>query len=131
MQIHKKIREEVTELLRDNGIQAEFFSGRPTFINLDEEPTVIGVFLDEAEQVPVTTCDEEWRALLNIAVYHKSMTGEAELDDIAEQIVSLIEASGDFDHIETLDLVRYQYEQDTQQRTWFIANLQYEITYQR
>ena len=130
MLIHKKIREEVTALLRNGSIQAEFFSGRPTFINLDNEPTVIAVFLDEASREDVTTCDNEWRALLNIAIYHKSMTSEAELDDIAEQIVNLLEGET-FSNLDTMTLNQYHYEQDTQQRTWFIANLQYEITYQR
>lgn len=131
MLIHKQIREELTALLKENiKIEGSFYAGRPAFIDLESEPTAIAVFLDEAVRQESTMCDNEWSATLNVVIYHKSFEGEGELDNIAEQIANLFENTV-FDTLDSHELVQYGYEQDTQQRTWYIANLQYAISYQR
>ena len=129
MLIHKRIREDIAELLKTKlGVSAEFSAGRPAFIDLDTDPTAIAVFIDEATREEVTMCESEWTAQLNIAIYHKSLTGEGALDEIAENVVKLL-ADNELESLDSLDLERYSYEQDTQQRTWYIANLQYKINY--
>lgn len=133
MLIHKQIRKEFTELLkRKSGIDADFIAGRPGFLDLDEQQITIAVFIDEATLESQTTCDSEWRATLNVAIYRKSLNGEGELDDVAEKIIPLLAQAYEDEILETIgdfELKSYAYDQDTQQRTWFTATLQYDISY--
>ncbi|MDG6856821.1 phage tail terminator protein [Glaesserella parasuis] len=83
----------------------------------------------------ITNCDEQWQAQLNIAIYIKSIdNGESELDEIAQQIAEVMQTTQSgtgFEHIDNLELSQYSYEQDQQQRTWYVANLIFNIEYQR
>ena len=136
MRIHTQIRSEVVELLEQQISDVEhYYNGRPTFIDIDEEQKAIAVFLDEAYCHGITNCDEQWQAQLNIAIYIKSIdNGESELDEIAQQIAEVMQTTQSgtgFEHIENLELSQYSYEQDQQQRTWYVANLIFNIEYQR
>lgn len=132
MQIHTKIREEVTALLQKKINDVEYYyNGRPTFINIDEEQKAIAVFIDEAFCHEITACEEQWQAKLNVAIYIKSIEdGENELDDIAQQVADCLQTA-EFKHLDGLTLEAYSYEQDQQQRTWYIANVQFDIEYER
>lgn len=48
MLIHKKIRHQVSDMLKSSikGVE-NIYSGRPLFIDIDQEKTAIAVFLDE------------------------------------------------------------------------------------
>ena len=48
MLIHKKIRHQVSDMLKNSikGVE-NIYSGRPLFIDIDQEKTAIAVFLDE------------------------------------------------------------------------------------
>ncbi|MDG6236047.1 phage tail terminator protein [Glaesserella parasuis] len=136
MRIHTQIRSEVVELLEQQISDVEhYYNGRPTFIDIDEEQKAIAVFLDEAYCHDITNCDEQWQAQLNIAIYIKSIdNGESELDEIAQQIAEVMQTTQSgtgFEHIDNLELSQYSYEQDQQQRTWYVANLIFNIEYQR
>ena len=136
MRIHTQIRSEVVELLEQQISDVEhYYNGRPTFIDIDEEQKAIAVFLDEAYCHSITNCDEQWQAQLNIAIYIKSIdNGESELDEIAQQIAEVMQTTQSgtgFGHIDNLELSQYSYEQDQQQRTWYVANLIFNIEYQR
>ncbi|MDG6474309.1 phage tail terminator protein [Glaesserella parasuis] len=136
MRIHTQIRSEVVELLEQQISDVEhYYNGRPTFIDIDEEQKAIAVFLDEAYCHSITNCDEQWQAQLNIAIYIKSIdNGEGELDEIAQQIAEVMQTTQSgtgFEHIDNLELSQYSYEQDQQQRTWYVANLIFNIEYQR
>ncbi|MFW9303899.1 phage tail terminator protein [Glaesserella parasuis] len=136
MRIHTQIRSEVVELLEQQISDVEhYYNGRPTFIDIDEEQKAIAVFLHEAYCDGITNCDEQWQAQLNIAIYIKSIdNGESELDEIAQQIAEVMQTTQSgtgFEHIDNLELSQYSYEQDQQQRTWYVANLIFNIEYQR
>ena len=132
MLIHKAIREQVALQLRMLNPEINVWAGRPTFIDLDNEPTTLAVFIDDAQSEPTGLCGGEWEAILNIAIYQRSTQGEAPRDELAEQIVQRLAEAFEDDELDTLQqcyLTGYHYEQDAQKRTWYIANLQYQITY--
>lgn len=132
MQIHTQIRTEVLEKLQEHISDVEhFYNGSPSFINIDEEQQAIAVFIDDAFLQDTTACDDQWQAKLNVAIYIKSIEhGENELDEIAQQVADCLE-NAEFKFIDDLTLTGYNYEQDQQQRTWYIANVQFDIEYSR
>ncbi|MBF4102579.1 hypothetical protein INT80_06595 [Gallibacterium anatis] len=72
MLIHKAIREQVALQLRMLNPEINVWAGRPTFIDLDNEPTTLAVFIDDAQSEPTGLCGGEWEAILNIAIYQRS-----------------------------------------------------------
>lgn len=132
MHIHTQIRTEVLEKLQDQISDVEhFYNGSPSFINIDEEQKAIAVFIDDAFCQEVTACEEQWQAKLNVAIYIKSIDdGENELDEIAQQVADCLQTA-EFEYLDGLVLSAYSYEQDQQQRTWYIANVQFDIEYER
>lgn len=132
MKIHSQIRSEVLKLLEKAVKEVEYFyNGRPSFINIDEELKAIAVFLEEASCQEITTCEEQWQAKLNVAIYIKSVdNGEDELDEITQQVADCLQTA-EYSHIDNLMLSAYTYEQDQQQRTWYVANVQFDIEYKR
>lgn len=131
MKIHSKIRDEIVALLQANLPDVDhFYNGRPSFINIDEEQQAIAVFLDEATFTQYTTCNETWEANLNIAIYIKSVeNGENELDDLAQKVVDILDKN-QLETVNDISLSGYSYEQDQQQRTWYVANIQFDIEYE-
>lgn len=130
MQIHKQIRQQVMALLQDKIKNVEhFYSGRPLFVDIDQQKVAIAVFIEDAECEAITTCNRQWNAALNVAVYLKTNQGEDELDALAEQIkVALDDDTPDL--LDTLSLMSYDIEQDQTNRTWFIATVRYQINYE-
>lgn len=132
MRIHKVIREQIASILQTLDPDIKVWAGRPAFIDLDNEPTTLAVFIDDAQSEPTGLCGGEWEAVLNIAIYQRSVQGEAPLDELAEQIVQRLAEEfedGNLDILYQCYLTGYHYEQDAQKRTWYIANLQYQIIY--
>ncbi|VEH66703.1 putative minor tail protein [Rodentibacter pneumotropicus] len=125
----------MTALLKGNieGIN-HFYSSRPIFIDIDQEKSAIAVFLDEIEVDEISLCHHQWQSTLNIAIYLKTAVGEDELDDVAEQIQNLMAQAIEKDNlaylISEIHLSGYNYEQDATNRTWFVANVRYQITYE-
>ncbi|MFS1711944.1 phage tail terminator protein [Haemophilus influenzae] len=135
MLIHKKIRHQVSDMLKSSIKGGEnIYSGRPLFIDIDQEKTAIAVFLDEISCEKLDLCHHEYTAALNIAIYLKTALGDDALDDIAEQIKQRLESAIANDElsetISEIDLMSYEYEQDTTNRTWFVSNLKYQIKYE-
>ncbi|WP_112122502.1 phage tail terminator protein [Haemophilus influenzae] len=135
MLIHKKIRHQVSDMLKSSikGVE-NIYSGRPLFIDIDQEKTAIAVFLDEISCEELDLCHHEYTAALNIAIYLKTAVGDDALDEIAEQIKQRLESAIANDElsetISEIDLMSYEYEQDTTNRTWFVSNLKYQIKYE-
>ncbi|OOF80237.1 phage tail terminator protein [Rodentibacter caecimuris] len=135
MLIHQKIRHQIVELLKPQitGVQ-HFYSGRPLFIDIDQDKSAIAVFIDDIQCDELTLCSHEWEASLNIAIYLKTSVGEDELDNIAEQIKSRLMTAIENDELPSqlneITLSGYTYEQDQTNRTWFVANVRYQIKYE-
>lgn len=135
MQIHKKIRHQIFNLLNTNIIGVEnYYSGRPLFIDIDQETSAIAISIDDISCESIDLCHHEYTATLNISTYLKTAVGDDELDDIAEQIKQRLESAISSDElaetIQEIDLMSYEYEQDSTNRTWFISSLKYQIKYE-
>lgn len=135
MKIHKKIRHQIFNSLNTNIIGIEnYYSGRPLFIDIDQETSAIAISIDDISCEPIDLCHREYTATLNISTYLKTAVGDDELDDIAEQIKQLLDSAIASDElaetIQEIDLMSYEYEQDATNRTWFVSNLKYQIKYE-
>lgn len=135
MQIHKKIRHQICNLLNTNIIGIEnYYSGRPLFIDIDQETSAIAISIDDISCESIDLCHHEYTATLNISTYLKTAVGDDELDDIAEQVKQRLESAISSDElaetIQEIDLMSYEYEQDSTNRTWFVSSLKYQIKYE-
>nr|DAM39435.1 MAG TPA: minor tail protein [Bacteriophage sp.] len=135
MKIHKKIRHQIFNLLNTNIIGVEnYYSGRPLFIDIDQETSAIAISIDDISCEQINLCHREYTATLNISTYLKTAVGDDELDDIAEQIKQRLDSAIASDElaetIQGIDLMSYEYEQDTTNRTWFVSSLKYQIKYE-
>lgn len=130
MQIHTKIRGQVIELLQSQITSIKhFYSGRPIFVDIDQQKTAISVFIEDAECDEITVCSRKWNAALNVAIYLKANQGEDELDVIAEQVKNAFDDAS-LSLLDTCSLMSYDIEQDQTNRTWFIATVRYQINYE-
>jgi phage minor tail protein U len=128
--IHYHIRQQVVAALKGEITQVEhFYSGRPIFIDIDQQKVAIAVFLEDTECEEITNCSREWNAVLNIALYLKTNQGEDELDSFAEQIKVAMDNTA-YDSLDSISLMSYDIEQDQTNRTWFIGTICYQITYE-
>jgi phage minor tail protein U len=135
VKIHKKIRHQIFNLLNTNIIGVEnYYSGRPLFIDIDQETSAIAISIDDISCEQINLCHREYTATLNISTYLKTAVGDDELDDIAEQIKQRLDSAIASDElaetIQGIDLMSYEYEQDTTNRTWFVSSLKYQIKYE-
>jgi phage minor tail protein U len=135
VKIHKKIRHQIFNLLNTNIIGVEnYYSGRPLFIDIDQETSAIAISIDDISCEQINLCHREYTATLNISTYLKTAAGDDELDDIAEQIKQRLDSAIASDElaetIQEIDLMSYEYEQDTTNRTWFVSSLKYQIKYE-
>lgn len=135
MKIHKKIRHQIFNLLNTNIIGVEnYYSGRPLFIDIDQETSAIAISIDDISCEQINLCHREYTATLNISTYLKTAAGDDELDDIAEQIKQRLDSAIASDElaetIQEIDLMSYEYEQDTTNRTWLVSSLKYQIKYE-
>lgn len=135
MKIHKKIRHQIFNLLNTNIIGVEnYYSGRPLFIDIDQETSAIAISIDDISCEQINLCHREYTATLNISTYLKTAVGDDELDHIAEQIKQRLDSAIASDElaetIQEIDLMSYEYEQDTTNRTWFVSSLKYQIKYE-
>ena len=130
MQIHTRIRKQVIELLQSKITSVKhFYSGRPIFVDIDQQKTAISVFIEDAECEEITVCNRKWGAALNVAIYLKTNQGEDELDVIVEQVKNAFDDTP-LSLLDTCSLMSYDIEQDQTNRTWFIATVRYQINYE-
>ena len=135
MLIHKKVRHQVSDVLKSsiNGVE-NYYSGRPLFIDIDQETSAIAISIDDISCEQINLCHREYTATLNISAYLKTAVGDDELDDIAEQIKRRLDSAIASDElagaIQEIDLMSYEYEQDATNRTWFVSSLKYQIKYE-
>ena len=130
MQIHTRIRKQVIELLQSKITSVKhFYSGRPIFVDIDQQKTAISVLIEDAECEEITVCNRKWDAALNVAIYLKTNQGEDELDSFAEQIKVAMDNTA-YDSLDSISLMSYDIEQDQTNRTWFIGTIRYQITYE-
>lgn len=132
MLIHQQIRHQIAQQLAKLQLGVPIWQGHPSYLDLDQEPLVLAVFIDESQTDNWALEGGEWQAVLNIAIYQKSAVGESPLDELAEKIHRQLYQAFEQEELACLNdmqLAQYQYDQDSQKRTWYIANIQYHIHY--
>ncbi|HAV7671019.1 TPA: phage tail protein, partial [Escherichia coli] len=80
MNRHTQIRQAVLARLREqSGDSATFFDGLPAFIDAQELPAV-AVWLSDAQYTGKMTDEDDWQAVLHIAVFIRAQAPDSELD---------------------------------------------------
>lgn len=80
MNRHTQIRQAVLARLREQcGDSATFFDGLPAFIDAQELPAV-AVWLSDAQYTGKMTDEDDWQAVLHIAVFIRAQAPDSELD---------------------------------------------------
>jgi len=131
MNKHTRIRHSVLAKLESlSGSSAMLHDGLPVFIEPEELPA-LAVWLTDAQYTGAMTDEDDWQAVLHVAVFLKAQAPDAELDAwMEEKIFPALEAvSGLESLIDTITPLGYDYQRDSDMATWGMAEITYRITY--
>lgn len=112
------------------GITTTLFDGLPAFIEPEDLPA-LAVWLSDAQYAGVMTDENDWQAVLHVAVFLKALAPDAELDAWMEEKIfpALEDVSGLENLIDTMTPLGYDYQRDSEMATWGMAEITYRITY--
>ncbi|EBZ2142378.1 phage tail protein [Salmonella enterica subsp. enterica serovar Newport] len=133
MSTHTRIRQAIlAELKSRGGMSFTLFDGLPAFIEPEDLPA-LAVWLTDAQYTGTMTDEDDWQAILHVAVFLKAQAPDAELDTWMEEKIfpALEEVSGLDRHIDTMTPLGYDYQRDSEMATWGMAEITYRITYTR
>ena len=131
MNRHTQIRQAILARLRECcGKRAVLFDGLPAFIEAQELPAV-AVWLSDARYTGKMTDEDDWQAVLHIAVFIRAQAPDSELDKWMEETLypalnGIPALSG---LIDTLIPLGFNYRRDDEMATWAMAEITYQITY--
>ncbi|HAZ7701859.1 TPA: phage tail protein [Escherichia coli] len=131
MNRHTQIRQAVLARLREQcGDSATFFDGLPAFIDAQELPAV-AVWLSDAQYTGKMTDEDDWQAVLHIAVFIRAQAPDSELDMWIESTIfpALNDIPALSGLIDTLIPLGFNYQRDNEMATWTMAEITYQITY--
>lgn len=131
MNKHTKIRQAVLAKLDGlSGTAVTLFDGLPAFIEPEDLPAFT-VWLSDAQYTGVMTDEDDWQAVLHVAVFLKAQAPDAELDMWMEEKIfpALENVSGLENLIDTMIPQGYDYQRDSEMATWGMAEMTYRITY--
>lgn len=131
MNKHTQIRQAVLAKLDAlSGTAVTLFDGLPAFIEPEDLPAM-AVWLTDAQYTGVMNDEDDWQAVLHVAVFLKAQAPDAELDTwMEEKIYPALEAvSGLESLIDTMTPLGYDYQRDSEMATWGMAEITYRITY--
>lgn len=113
-----------------SGIATTLFDGLPAFIEPEDLPA-LAVWLSDAQYAGVMTDENDWQAVLHVAVFLKAQAPDAELDAWMEEKIfpALEDVSGLENLIDTMTPLGYDYQRDSEMATWGMAEITYRITY--
>ena len=133
MNRHTQIRQAVLARLREQcGDSATFFDGLPAFIDAQELPAV-AVWLSDAQYTGKMTDEDDWQAVLHIAVFIRAQAPDSELDMWMESTIfpALNDVPALSGLIDTLIPLGFNYQRDNEMATWAMAEITYQITWQK
>ncbi|EAV3689125.1 phage tail protein [Salmonella enterica subsp. enterica serovar Eastbourne] len=112
------------------GETVTLFDGLPAFIEPEDLPA-LAVWLTDAQYAGVMTDEDDWQAVLHVAVFLKAQAPDAELDTWMEEKIfpALEEVNGLERLIDTMTPLGYDYQRDSEMATWGMAEITYRITY--
>ena len=130
MNRHTQIRQVVLARLREQcGDSATFFDGLPAFVDAQELPAV-AVWLSDAQYTGKMTDEDDWQAVLHIAVFIRAQAPDSELDMWMESTIfpALNDVPAISGLIDTLIPLGFNYQRDNEMATWAMAEITYQIT---
>ncbi|EBO9661235.1 phage tail protein [Salmonella enterica subsp. enterica] len=131
MSKHTRIRQAIlAELKSRRGMAFTLFDGLPAFIEPEDLPA-LAVWLTDAQYTGAMTDENDWQAVLHVAVFLKAQAPDAELDTwMEEKIFPVLEEINNLDNlIDTMTPRGYDYQRDSEMATWGMAEITYQITY--
>ena len=123
MNRHTQIRQVVLARLREQcGDSATFFDGLPAFIDAQELPAV-AVWLSDAQYTGKMTDEDDWQAVLHIAVFIRAQAPDSALDMWMESTIfpALNDIPALSGLIDTLIPLGFNYQRDNEMATWAMA----------
>lgn len=131
MNRHTKIRQAALARLREEcGECATFFDGLPAFIDAQELPAV-AVWLSDARYTGKMTDEDDWQAVLHIAVFIRAQAPDSELDEWMENSIypALRHIPALSGLIDAMTPQGFNYQRDDEMATWAMAEITYQIAY--
>lgn len=131
MNKHTQIRQAVLAKLESlSGETVMLFDGLPAFIEPEDLPA-LAVWLTDAQYTGVMTDEDDWQAVLHVAVFLNAQAPDAELDTWMEDKIApaIQDVNGLENLIDTLIPLGYDYQRDSEMATWGMAEITYRITY--
>ncbi|EDM5674395.1 TPA: phage minor tail U family protein [Salmonella enterica subsp. houtenae serovar Houten] len=129
MNKHTQIRQAILADLESlAGETVTLFDGLPAFIEPEDLPA-LAVWLTDAQYTGVMTDEDDWQAVLHVAVFLKAQAPDAELDMEEKIFPALEEVNGLERLIDTMTPLGYDYQRDSEMATWGMAEITYRITY--
>ncbi len=119
MNRHTQIRQVVLARLREQcGDSATFFDGLPAFVDAQELPAV-AVWLSDAQYTGKMTDEDDWQAVLHIAVFIRAQAPDSELDMWMESTIfpALNDVPALSGLIDTLIPLGFNYQRDNEMAT--------------
>ncbi len=116
MNRHTQIRQAVLARLREQcGDSATFFDGLPAFVDAQELPAV-AVWLSDAQYTGKMTDEDDWQAVLHIAVFIRAQAPDSELDMWMESTIfpALNDVPALSGLIDTLIPLGFNYQRDNE-----------------
>lgn len=131
MNRHTQIRRAVLDRLRAQCEgSALLFDGLPAFIDAQELPAM-AVWLSDARYTGKMTDEDDWEAVLHVAVFIRAQAPDSELDTWMENIIfpALNEIPGFSELVDTMVAQGFSYQRDSDMATWAMAEITWKITY--
>ncbi|WP_097318347.1 phage minor tail U family protein [Escherichia coli] len=131
MNRHTQIRQAVLSRLkttcRENTV---LFDGLPAFIDAQELPAV-AVWLSDAQYTGKMTDEDDWLAVLHVAVFIRAQAPDSDLDTWMDNIIypALEDIPALYGLIDTMIPRGFNYQRDNDMATWAMAEITYQITY--
>lgn len=131
MNIHTQIRHCILDKLKQTvGESVVFFDGLPALIEEGDIPA-IAVYLTDAQYQGEMLDQNDWQAVLHMAVFLPAQATDEELDTWVEnRILPVLSDEAALSQvIDTMVAHGYEYQRDSDATLWSMAELTYRITY--
>ena len=131
MNRHTQIRQAVLSRLKTTyGEKVVLFDGLPAFIDAQELPAV-AVWLSDAQYTGKMVDEDDWQAILHVAVFIRAQAPDTELDMWMDDIIypALTDIPALSCLIDTMIPQGFNYRRDNEMATWAMAEITYQITY--
>ncbi|MBS4306041.1 phage tail terminator protein, partial [Escherichia coli] len=96
-----------------------------------QELPAVAVWLSDAQYTGKMTDEDDWQAVLHIAVFIRAQAPDSELDMWMESTIfpALNDVPALSGLIDTLNPLGFNYQRDNEMATWAMAEITYQITY--